>query len=199
MEEATYCMAPNYIHRESPAYCNQRSATDEWQKEVYAEARRLADDFHLDNIVDVGTGSGWKLLENFGDKRTIGLDIGDNYEWLRKFYRGREWGLCDFVTDLPFKPDLIIAADVIEHLPDPDVLLDFIKRHNPRFAVISTPARDMIPYERDGRGPPRNPCHVREWTRDEFWEYLTIRGFTIRNHFISNADQWTQVAIVEAP
>ena len=46
-------------------------------------------------------------------------------------------------NDVP-KADLVIASDVVEHLVDPDEMLQFISRIGPKFVVISTPDRDLL-------------------------------------------------------
>jgi SAM-dependent methyltransferase len=81
--------------------------------------------------------------------------------------------------------DLIICADVIEHLVDPDVVLRWIRLFSKPTSriVLSTPERDL----RRGRrslGPPENLGHVREWNSREFCAYLDSRGFDILQHEI---------------
>ena len=67
--------------------------------------------------------------------------------------------------------DLVICADVIEHLVDPDELLGFIERCQPKVIVLSTPDRNKMRPDTRG-GPPSNFCHVREWAWDEFFYYI---------------------------
>lgn len=88
--------------------------------------------------------------------------------------------------------DLILCADVIEHLVDPDPMLEMIRSHARRGARrpgASTPAQSLptmvlfsTPERRRLRGRNCNasnkPEHVREWSMDEFCRLLSSRGFT---------------------
>jgi 2-polyprenyl-3-methyl-5-hydroxy-6-metoxy-1,4-benzoquinol methylase len=78
--------------------------------------------------------------------------------------------------DLPHGFAMVIASDVIEHLPNPDRLLDKILRSGCKVAIVSTPERVAM-YGFDHDGPPRNLRHVREWTLLEFRAFLTASGF----------------------
>jgi 2-polyprenyl-3-methyl-5-hydroxy-6-metoxy-1,4-benzoquinol methylase len=129
--------------------------------------------------VDVGTGGGYKLMKYFSDVRTLGLDLEPNVSWLKDKMPDREWAEVPLSESAPGF-DLLICADVIEHLVDPDELLGFIERSKPKFAIVSTPNRDNL-LECFAAGPPRNTCHVREWSSAEFAEYLGQR-FEILSH-----------------
>jgi 2-polyprenyl-3-methyl-5-hydroxy-6-metoxy-1,4-benzoquinol methylase len=79
--------------------------------------------------------------------------------------------------------DLVICADVIEHVKNPDELIHFIIKMDPEHIVISTPDRDLL-HEKLGRsqtGPPGNTHHIREWSFDEFENYIS-RNFNIIRH-----------------
>ena len=74
----------------------------------------------------------------------------------------------------PKQADMVICADVIEHVDDPDELIEFIKKMNFKHLIISTPDRNLL-HSKLGRsitGPPVNKHHIREWTFDEFAEYI---------------------------
>lgn len=83
---------------------------------------------------------------------------------------------------LPKKFDLIICADVLEHLLNPDNCVRFIRRHlAPQgLAVLSTPERDYLRGKDCSYSP--KPEHVREWNSVEFAQYITSRGFEIVEH-----------------
>src|SRR5262245_30406221 len=184
-----YCIKDGYKPRLSNRYFDDTPLTDEWQKEVYEKARELADLHGLSSVLDIGTGSGFKLLKYFGDKDTLGMDVPRTVSWLKQTYPDRNW--TDQREPVPGY-QLVICADVIEHVPDPDQLLDLIAQCNPHFSVISTPDRAMLTRGQDG--PPGNKAHVREWTFDEFEHYIS-RRFKISEHYISNLDQRTQLIV----
>jgi hypothetical protein len=98
------------------------------------------------------------------------------------------------MTQTPQGYDLLICADVIEHVKNPDALLDFIKRAKPKTVVISTPDRDVLvelfykwyletdPAWTGFNGPPFNQCHLREWSFVEFENYISLH-LEIETHF----------------
>jgi len=187
----TYFIKEGYIHRPNNKYFNDTENKDEWQKEVYVFARKIADQNNFSKIIDIGTGSSYKLLTNFSDMQTLGIDVPKTVQWLRKTYPDKLW------ADR-FEPvqgyDLIIASDVIEHISDPDTLLDLIENSKPKLIVFSTPNRDLL--KSGHNGPPKNGAHCREWNFDEFRTYIASR-FTVVEHFISNKKQSTQVILAK--
>jgi SAM-dependent methyltransferase len=188
-----YCMVPGYRHRESASYFDDTENTDHWQREVYLYAQTRMREQGLRLVYDVGCGSGFKLLGYLGAFETIGFDMPETVQFLRKKYPERRWEVSDFAERHP-SPDLVICSDVIEHVPDPDELVAFIKRLRPRSVILSTPERNLFyapgsPYR---FGPPTNPAHFREWSFDEFGAYIA-REFAIREHLVTNREQATQM------
>ena len=160
---------------------------DEFQDEVYQLAAVHAKQVQAEYVVDLGCGSGFKLLKYFRAKNTIGIDRAPTVEWLNRTYPDRIWVTQGEPVEhhRPYHT-LLICSDVIEHIENPDSLLDEILRIRPLRAVISTPDRVAIALGTED-GPPRNCHHIREWTYDEFITYLSerfdvvesIRGKTI--------------------
>jgi hypothetical protein len=182
----TYSIKEGYKVRLNNMFYNDTGMKDEWQKEVYVYARQQFDIHKLTSVWDIGTGSGFKLLKYFNDVKTLGTDLTPTVDWLKKTYPDKEWSDS---FDVFHGYDMIICSDVIEHIPDPDPLLDTIEAANPKLIVFSTPDRMLFPKGHDG--PPDNICHVREWTTFEFGDYISSR-FQVLDHFISNEKQATQ-------
>ena len=86
--------------------------------------------------------------------------------------------------DLDTKFDIVLCADVVEHLADPNPCIEFIKTHMKPdgVALISTPERERLYGKHQLKSG--HPCHVREWNYREFSAYLTSREFTIKQHVI---------------
>ena len=185
-----------YRSRTEYHHHDDRDLTDEWQKEVYEHAADLAQRFGYDNILDVGCGSGFKLIRYFEHRNTLGLELDCNLGFLKNEYPQRSWDLSDFSAVPDFEPDLVICADVIEHLTDPDALLDYLIRLKARHYVISTPDRSLLyrPWQKRYWGPPRNPSHQREWTSKEFFRYISDT-FEVVDHLITRRDQATQMIV----
>jgi len=182
-----------YRHRTEAIHWDDTENKDEWQDEVYKFAREVFVQQNLRTVADVGCGSAYKLLKYFGDREVIGLDVAETCAWLRKRYPYSTWIELDFRNPRPLHAELIIAADVIEHLLNPDDLISYLLAVNPRYIVLSTPDRNLL---RAGthNGPPRNPAHVREWSFVQFEAYIA-RHFRVLEHFISNSAQGTQCVL----
>lgn len=191
MSKKNYFIKEGYVHRLDNRYFDDTSNTDGWQKEVYTFAKDIAVKNNFKRIIDIGTGSAYKLLLNFPEHDTLGIDVPNTVQWLRKTYPEKNWSDS-------FEPvegyDMIIASDVIEHIPDPDTLLDLIENSKPKLIVLSTPDRDLL--GRTPNGPPKNRAHVREWTTPEFYVYINSR-FEVLEHFISNKKQSTQTLLAK--
>lgn len=186
----TYCIKQNYVHRDHVVYFDDTTNKDEWQREVYEYAHDVLTNYGLRSVADFGTGSGFKFVKHFEEFDHIGIDLPCTVKWLQQTYPNDAWSSDP--QDMKNR-DMIIASDVIEHLGDPDWLLDIIAEASPKFVVFSTPDRDLLP-DAHSMGPPPNPTHVREWNTEEFSKYIGSR-FKIRDHFISNSQQATQLLL----
>jgi hypothetical protein len=186
----SYFIQDGYCQRVEYSYYDDRTNSDGYQDEVYRYAREVADEYGLKSIADVGCGSAYKLMKHFKDKETIGLDVAETYEALRRRYPDRQWAISNFDDEEPPTADLVIASDVIEHLLYPDQMMAYILRTKPKYVVISTPDRNLM---RLGtfNGPPANPNHIREWSMAELHAYLSAH-LEILEHFHSSSAQWTQ-------
>ena len=182
----TYFIKDGYKIRPDNMFYNDTNMKDEWQKEVYEYAREVFILNSFKSVWDIGTGSGYKLLKYFNEFETLGTDLTPTVDWLKQTYPDRKWSdSFDVFTGY----DMIVCSDVIEHIVDPDPLLDTIEQAKPKLIVFSTP--DRMLFDRGHDGPPDNICHVREWTFSEFGSYIGSR-FDVMNHFISNKKQATQ-------
>lgn len=169
-----YCIKTDYISRKEIHYFNAASRKDEkdlvFQKEVYERGKELADQDNLKSVLDVGCGSGFKLVKYFESCETVGTDLENTVNTLKTKYPDRRWEISDFNKKIEEEFDLVIAADIIEHLLDPDDLMLFLKNINCKYIIISTPERDKGTLGIDG--PPHNFYHIREWNFLEFENYV---------------------------
>jgi len=193
-DESRYCIVPGYRHRVLACYFDDTENDDEWQREVYLYARHVMMERQFARVYDVGCGSGFKLMKYLGEFETVGIDVAATVEFLRNKYPNRRWEVSGTSARYGAAPDLLVCADVIEHVADPDHLIALIKDAGPQFAVLSTPDRNLMypPASAHMFGPPRNPAHLREWAFEEFERYIS-KSFSIIDHIISNHDQGTQL------
>jgi|TARA_R100000501_G_scaffold14680_1_gene26552 SAM-dependent methyltransferase len=157
-----------------------------YQHQVYALASKLISEHSFQTVFDVGCGPASKLAwlhSRHPDVHFTGFDQPNAIAFCLKHYDWGEWRADDFDHPEPFgqseKADLIICSDVIEHLTDPDHLLDYVmQRIKPDGMVLfSTPDRERL-YSKISKKP-RNPYHIREWAALEFISYLRNYGFEI--------------------
>jgi acetyltransferase-like isoleucine patch superfamily enzyme/glycosyltransferase involved in cell wall biosynthesis len=181
-----FYMNPTY--KTNPiAYFDDTELKDEWQNEVYLHAKDIVEQNNYKTIVDFGCGSGYKLIKYFNEYNTIGIDLPLTVHVLRERYPSKVWQ--DNLD--PTECDVFIASDVIEHMENPNILLDFIEKCNPKEIILSTPDSNLWVSIIEN-GPPQNIHHIREWSFDEFRNYIESR-FQIVKHTITNEEQRTQM------
>ncbi len=163
-----YRLPDGYQQRLIPDFWDDRNFQDQWQREVYLLAADVAEQRQLKTVLDIGCGSGFKLITYLGHLHTTGIDLPPTVQWLYEKYPDRRWEVAEYET--PIHADLIICADVLEHLPNPDLMMRFIQECQPRYIVFSTPDRES--RNEPPLGPPSHKPHCHEWSQLEFVAYV---------------------------
>lgn len=186
-------------------YNDEQSDTLVWQPDVLWDARRVAEQLGLYDIIDIGCGNGDKLVHHFGDNgyRTLGLDFHGSLATVRRNHPDRTWKECNLTSYQDLRrvldtidvatPKLMVLSDVIEHLSDPRPALSFartllLQDSRNRF-LLTTPDRLRQGYL-DANGVPENRSHIREWTLPELQEFLVAAGFQILRAGHTRANQF---------
>lgn len=168
-----------------PAYWNEdrlKSAAS-YQWDVYEIAVQLMRERGLKSLLDVGSGPPVKLQALIPDEVDVCLvDQPNTARYAKTLLPMAQFFSANLENDFPDIGrtfDLVVCADVIEHLVAPDLCLDFIRRHmTPNgLLLISTPERDALRGRQCTHCP--HPMHVREWNFREFGCYLASRGFKV--------------------
>lgn len=155
-----------------------------YQKDVYRWAGQLVRARGLKSVMDVGCGPATKLNRFITPLilDVVGVDQESAISYCRATYKRGTYLVDDLGNpsssfDRTF--DLIICCDVIEHLENPVVVLDYIKRHArpDTLILISTPDRDRTRGKTCRTSP--TPAHIREWSKEEFVKFLKHYGFLI--------------------
>ncbi len=185
-----YKIKSDYLINTNPSHHNDIPYTDGSQNEVYNFCKIFSDSNSLKSVLDLGCGSGYKLIKYFSEYETTGIETEPCYSFLNETYPDRKWLLSGDPSksfpDVDISSDLVICSDVIEHIIDPDILLNFISSLDFKYLVISTPDREVLKhfngYEDCEFGPPLNMAHVREWSFEELKSYLSEKFEVVSGH-----------------
>ncbi len=168
-----------------------------YQVDVYKHAANMIKHLGLSSVLELGSGSGIKLVTYISTitNDITGVDFAHAIDYCKKTYSVGQWISEDFdcpSLDLGRKFDLILSVDVIEHLVDPNRLLQQIKSvaSAESWIVISTPERDLV-RGYDSLGPPENKKHVREWNQNELLGYLEQNGLKVKQQILMPAKKLT--------
>ena len=156
-----------------------------YQYYVYLIAKEIKEKREISTIIDVGCGTGLKLKMLTDNKSSIfGVDQESAIDFCRKNLSFGTWIVDDIekpnnLSKLP-KADMVICADVIEHLPDPDKLFEYIDSilKPEGILILSTPERDNLRGNKNRK--PKNPVHIREWNNEELRKYISSKGYTLQ-------------------
>lgn len=193
-KNSSLCIHPDYDRREAPVHFDDRKMRDEWQNGVYKYARDLASKHGLTSIVDYGCGSGFKLMKFFSGLNTVGYELEPALSHLREVYPDRKWALS--TRPVSFYGDMFICSDVIEHLAQPELLMQRIANSTLQFIVLSTPSLEILAERGDTPrfGPPNNESHVNEWTTREFESFVAMY-LQVLDHVVIDSKQGTQLIL----
>lgn len=164
----------------------------EFQFDVYKLAYRLARQRgKQQRILDIGSGPPCKhsMLARLQDEFPLVLVDQPTVESLaRRFAPAACFvgaNLEDPPESLDYAPfDIVLCADVIEHLLAPEKVLQLIGNSlkPDGLAIISTPERERL-YGKAQREA-GHPQHVREWSYSELRAYLSNSGFEVIQHTV---------------
>ena len=190
-----FCIRDEYVSRTKYHHYDDMNCEDEWQLEVYLHVLGVMIKNSLSVVIDFGCGSGFKLITYLGCYNTIGYEVESNILSLNNKYPSRNWKKSDF-SECLVQSDVIICSDVIEHMINPDDLMNYFCKQKFEYLILSTPERDLVYAKTDPEnyGPPRNKAHQREWNKQEFYRYVS-KYFNIVEHKITNIEQSTQMVV----
>lgn len=189
-----YCIKAGYHHRTANRFYDDTHNTDKWQREIYEFAAAEAARLNAQRVIDIGCGSGFKLVKYFPDLATIGYDLEKTVAYLKRRYPDRDWRIGDFDKPITVPAEIVICSDVIEHIPDPDFLMRYLGAMTFQKLIISTPERKLLYGGAEHDGPPTNRSHCREWAFDELARYVG-QFFAVEKHEVTNASQATQMIV----
>ncbi|WP_421319369.1 methyltransferase domain-containing protein [Aeromonas veronii] len=183
------------------------------QPDVYRMAYHLFKTGKYTYLIDIGSGNGDKL-SLFSDAKIYCVDLPENRQLIENSVKNVSFISIDLDTDSFTIPDeilkdaVVICSDVIEHLSLPERLasnLSYLMKVA-GFVIISTPDRIRTRglYH---MGPPENRAHIREWSIQEFYNFMIsiddsnhiMAGFTLDNDLYRERNNIIVVGGVDIP
>ncbi len=152
-------------------------------------------------ILEVGVGEGEvtaRLAARWPEATFVGLDLPDPE--LAQHWDGRGFApLFGDIGRLPFADDtfdLVLAIEVLEHVPFPELALAELSRVGRRDLVVSVPREPIWCAANLARGKyvtdlGNTPGHINHWSKKAFAE-LVGRRFDVRS--VHSPFPWTMVA-----
>ncbi len=155
-----------------------------YQHHVYKYAKNFIKSNKIQTVADVGCGTGWKLMHYIFPvcSNILGIDQLEVVKQHAQKYEQKFFEYDDFEIEEPRvkqKFDLIICSDVIEHLFNPDSLVNYIKKisNSGSYLILSTPERDLLHGVDNVMA--KNGEHIREWNQSELENYISSFGFEL--------------------
>lgn len=185
-----FCLPADYAHQvEAGHFVDTPHIHDRYQRQVYEIAHAKWD--KKGKVLDIGCGTAGKLVRHFPEQYRVGVEVEPTLGWLKANHPQSRW-LPNLDEAKREQWDTVICSDVIEHIDDPASFLEEIACLEFRLLVISTPDRATL---RRQMGPPENPCHWREWNKEEFTRFLSRRFGVLENISTREISYGGQVAI----
>ena len=162
----------------------------QFQYDVYSYARDLlaARPAGQRAFADIGCGYPFKtahIVADIADSAMV-VDQPTLQDIVARDFPALEFASMDLEQPaaLDQKFDVVVCADVIEHLLSPDQCIENLKGlvKPDGYIVLSTPERAVL-RGADCLSSPK-PEHVREWTKDEFAAYLNAHGLDVVEHHL---------------
>jgi ubiquinone/menaquinone biosynthesis C-methylase UbiE len=152
------------------------------------------------SVLEAGVGEGEvsaRLRRMYPSAQVVGVDLPD--EGLAAQWRRHGLvGLCADIVGLPFPSktfDLVLAIEVLEHVPDPEAALAELARISRGHLVLSVPREPLWRACNMARGKylrafGNTPGHIQHWSRRRFVDMVSdqLDVVSLRSPF-----PWTMV------
>jgi len=203
MSTSTPAPAPGPIGNHFDKYGSGNAIERRMMAGFMASLDRLLDGAAPTAVLEVGVGEGevlQRVQRRFPEARCLGVDLPDDSlpdEWAA---RGVTAEFGD-VTALRFDDrsfDLVLAIEVLEHVPDVDAALSEIARVCSGAVVLSVPFEPIWRIGNMARGRylrdlGNTPGHVNHWTR---WSFARVVGRHFDVQQVLNPMPWTMLRAV---
>lgn len=161
-------------------------------------------DREVTSVLEIGVGEGHvseRVVDRFPDAEVVGVDLPHpgHEEALQASWAERGiTGVFADATDLPFEDDrfdLVLAIEVLEHMPAPEQALAELARVGRGDAILSVPLEPLWRIGNMVRGRyladwGNTPDHIQHWTRRGF---TSMVGDHLEVRSVRNPLPWTLV------
>jgi SAM-dependent methyltransferase len=153
------------------------------------------------SVLEVGVGEAEvanRVRARYPDARFVGIDLPDP-ELAGHWAESALTGTFADIAQLPFPDasfDLVLAIEVLEHVPDPDAAVRELSRLATGDLVLSVPREPVWRAANLARGKyigalGNTPGHINHWSKGGFAALVGSR-FTVRS--VATPFPWTMVA-----
>jgi ubiquinone/menaquinone biosynthesis C-methylase UbiE len=153
------------------------------------------------SVLEVGVGEGEvseRVRARYPEARVVGVDLPDHELAGRWHDRGLTCMFAD-IARLPFDDqafDLVLAIEVLEHVPDPTAALQELSRVARGNLVLSVPREPIWRIANMARGKyirdlGNTPGHIQHWSRRSFASFV---GRHFEPTAVRSPFPWTMVA-----
>jgi 2-polyprenyl-3-methyl-5-hydroxy-6-metoxy-1,4-benzoquinol methylase len=169
------------------------------------DMRELMDQASPRSIVDVGCGEGVlteQWARRYSEARIVGIDLDDpklRVEWERRDCANLQFAVGTGDT-LPFGDaefELSSAMEVLEHVPDPEVVVSEMARVSSRWLLASVPREPLWRALNMARGAylrdfGNTPGHLNHWSKRGFTRMLARHGDVVE---LRSPFPWTMALV----
>jgi len=156
--------------------------------QVLREIQYLTQEFPVHDLADYGAGNGGLLHEIKSRSLlkhldAIGYDMQpSNIQWAKDVYQVPVESFDFTQGELPPRRDIVILAEVLEHLVEPRDALMRIRLQGTKYVIASSPANENpdIHYE----------FHLWAWTENSYAKMFQECGWTIEKAYVQGATQF---------
>ncbi len=168
---------------------NFSKTTDSIQlPQLYKFATFLAEKYSCEYIIEIGCGHALDLINLYPRFNVIGIDKKENIQFCQNQYSFGNWvainlenpDIEQLLRSEILEKSIIICANVIEHLFDPDPLVKTIAKLSEiaPAVLLTSVERDIVRKENNSQYL-KNANTVREWNQGELFNYLESRGVKV--------------------
>lgn len=151
------------------------------------------------NILEIGSGEGYLIRyirEIYPDAQLVASDI--NWQFVNISAKNQiraDWIVC-FGEELPFSKntfDLVIACEVLEHVPSPEAILKELQRVGNQWIILSVPNEPWwrllnLARMKYVKSMGNTPGHIQHWNPGSFSKLINNY---IHIHDLRSVFPWT--------